>query len=92
MSFHSLAFLGGFLPLMLMVYYILPKGARNGALVLGSLLFYALGTRDRLWNLALLAALILATYGLGRRLEERRDRKGLLAGALVLLFGLLAGF
>lgn len=92
MSFHSLAFLGGFLPLMLMVYYILPKGARNGALVLGSLLFYALGTRDRLWNLALLAALILVTYGLGRRLEERRDRKGLLAGALVLLFGLLAGF
>lgn len=92
MSFHSLAFLGGFLPLMLIVYYILPKGARNGALVLGSLMFYALGTRDRLWNLALLAALILVTYGLGRRLEERRDRKGLLAGALVLLFGLLAGF
>lgn len=92
MSFHSFAFLGCFLPLMLGIYYILPERARNGALVLGSLLFYAFGVRDRLWNLALLAGLILVTYGLGCGLERKKGKRLLLTLALVLLFGLLAGF
>lgn len=92
MSFHSFAFLGCFLPLMLGIYYILPERARNGALVLGSLLFYAFGVRDRLWNLALLAGLILVTYGLGCGLKRKKGKRLLLTLALVLLFGLLAGF
>ena len=92
MSFNSFEFLGCFLPLMLIIYYILPKSARNGALLLGSILFYAFGTRDRLWNLGLLMALILVTYGIGRGLERGRARKTILTLAMVLLFGLLAGF
>lgn len=92
MTFNSLPFLGVFLPLMLGIYYLLPKAARNGALLLGSLLFYALGTRDRLWNLGLLLALIPLTYGLGLALGKVRRKAGLLAAGLVFLFGLLAGF
>lgn len=94
MTFNSLPFLGIFLPLMLGIYYILPKRYRNEALAIGSFLFYAWGTKDRLWNLALLAALIPLTFFIARQLEQQEEgkRKPLLAGSLVLLFGLLAGF
>lgn len=43
MIFSSLLFLFRFLPLMLSVYFAVPKGWRNAVLFLGSLIFYAWG-------------------------------------------------
>ena len=43
MVFSSLTFLQCFLPLCLLVYFLVPKAWRNGALFLFSLLFYAWG-------------------------------------------------
>lgn len=43
MVFSSLSFIFCFLPVFLMIYYILPKKFKNAALLIGSLIFYALG-------------------------------------------------
>lgn len=43
MVFSSVTFILGYLPLVLIVYYISPRSARNGILFLLSLLFYAWG-------------------------------------------------
>lgn len=43
MVFSSLLFLFRFLPLFLLLYFIAPKGLRNGILFFGSLIFYGWG-------------------------------------------------
>ena len=43
MVFTTPIFVYGFLPVMLAVYYLLPRPARNGWLAVGSYLFYGLG-------------------------------------------------
>lgn len=91
MQFYSVGFLFAFLPLFLLVYLTVPSRMRNGILVLGSLLFYALGSEGRLWWPVLLLALTAAAYGLGLRLRGRR-RGWLLAVSLTAMAGLLAFF
>lgn len=51
-SFTSLAFIFGFLPLLLLMYRLFPPKYRNTILLLGSMVFYALG--DPVWMLLLL--------------------------------------
>ncbi len=43
MIFSSISFLYGFLPLVLLIYFLLPKAFRNISLLLASLVFYAWG-------------------------------------------------
>lgn len=43
MIFSSIPFLYYFLPMVLLLYYIVPKRCKNGALLLSSLVFYAWG-------------------------------------------------
>ena len=43
MLFSSIVFLFTFLPIILILYYVLPKGMKNPVLLLGSLIFYAWG-------------------------------------------------
>jgi len=63
MVFSSLLFLFRFLPAVLLLYYILPKKARNTVLFLVSLFFYAWG--EPVYVLLMLATIVL-DYILGR--------------------------
>ena len=88
MQFYSVGFLFVFLPLFVFVYTAAPKKARNGVLVLGSLIFYAIGACGQLWQLGLLVGLTAISYGVGRALA--RGRAWLLALTLLAMAGLLA--
>lgn len=86
MLFSSITFLYYFLPAAVLLYFAVPRRARNSALLLVSLLFYAWGGPG---YLLLMAADILLGYGFGRLLERHRSRRLLvlaLAGPIALLF------
>lgn len=91
MVFSSAIFLFIFLPVVLVLYYLVPARWRNGILLAASLLFYS-------WSeprfIALLLVSITADYFIARRMDlaEGGKRKGWLAGSLVLNIGILAYF
>ena len=91
MSFQSLGFLL-FFPCCCLVNYLLPQRARNGWLLAASYFFYlCCGVPFA----ALLAAVTLVSYGLGRALETARSlpaRRALLAAGVVAAAGVLAVF
>lgn len=74
MQFYSFSFLFYFLPLMLAIYYIVPRRFRPLPLALGSLLFYWSASGYRLWSLLLLLALTTQSYLNGLLLERFRRR------------------
>lgn len=93
MVFSSLEFLFLFLPLFLCIYYLVPKQYRNWPLLLGSAAFYAYGARSHPWILLLFFSLCLLTYVAGSLMESNpKQRKGLLIGTLIVIFGFLLGF
>lgn len=91
MVFSSATFLFIFLPVVLVLYYLVPTRWRNGILLAASLLFYS-------WSeprfIALLMVSITADYFIARRMDlaEGGKRKGWLAGSLVLNLAILAYF
>ena len=90
MVFSSLQFIFLFLPAMLLVYYLLPRGARNGWLFVSSILFYAYGATEQPLYILLLLASIGVNFLLGR-LIARSDRhsRALLAAGLIYNLGWL---
>lgn len=83
MVFSSFIFMFRFLPLMLLLYRIVPSAWKNGILFAGSLLFYSWG---EIRHLPVMLALILCNYAAGRALEkvsQPAKRKGILAAAVV---------
>lgn len=62
MVFSSTVFLLAFLPTVIILYYLVPKGMRNGVLLLGSLLFYGFGEPR---YLLIMLVSILFNYGCG---------------------------
>ena len=72
MLFSSIPFLYYFLPLVLLVYFLVPKSWRNGVLLIASLLFYGWGEPK---YLILMMASILAFYGFGLAIEQGKRKK-----------------
>ena len=94
MAFTDLNFLSRFLPLFLIVYYLVPGRFRTWVLFGGSLLFYAMG---ELGMLPLLLALCMINYFFsmaiwGARRREREDRHRTLALIVGIDLGLLVLF
>jgi alginate O-acetyltransferase complex protein AlgI len=95
MVFSSVTFLFFFLPATILLYYVVPRPAKNLLLLLVSLLFYTWGTGALV--VALLAS-IAANYvfglGIERFMEQGRRRRArvILAIAVVMNVGLLAWF
>lgn len=91
MVFSSATFLFIFLPVVLVLYYLMPAKGRNVWLLVASLLFYS-------WSeprfIALLLVSITADYFIARAMDkaEGKKRKGWLAFSLVLNIGILAYF
>ena len=83
MSFASITFLFFFLPLVILVYYALPKKARNSFLLLASLVFYA-------WEGGLFLLLFIGTATINffltsylRDAQPAHARAALMVGILV---------
>ena len=92
MVFSSLIFLCLFLPVVFLIYHIIPYlRIRNVLLILVSLLFYAYG--EPVYIILMLISTML-NYILGRLLgkSEQRFRKIILAFAVICNLGILAFF
>lgn len=92
MVFSTPIFLYGFLPLVLVVYYLLPRVGRNGWLVIASYFFYGWG--NPLYVLLLLFSTLLdygCALGMARTTDKSR-RHYLLTASLVGNLGVLAFF
>ncbi len=72
MVFSSLTFLYGFLPLILLCWFVAPKSMRNWVLLLGSLFFYAFGQPT--FVLLLLFA-SFSNWGFALLLSQSRNNK-----------------
>ena len=92
MLFSSLPFLFYFLPAVLLVYFLVPRWAKNGVLLLSSLVFYGWGEPKYVF---LMIATIALFYGCGLAIEcakQQRWKKVWLLVSVVLSLGLLAVF
>lgn len=90
MIFSSIPFLYYFLPLALLLCYLVPSRARNAFLLLASLLFYAWGEPK---YLPVMAAATALGYGFGLAIEQfRRFRKPLLVLSIASSLGFLLYF
>lgn len=85
MLFSGVPFLFYFLPPVVLLYFLLPKGAKNGFLLLASLLFYAWGEPR---YVVLMAAAIVLFYFYGLQIERGRTT---LAGKLWLFAAIFTG-
>lgn len=90
MSFTTIEFMFRFLPIFLIVYYVVPTRYKNMILLIGSFVFYAWGQH---FYLLLLLLSIVVNYTFGRLIGERRaQKKPLLVLGLIYNFGLLVFF
>ena len=88
MLFHSVTFILLFLPVSLILYYIVPNSWKNRVLLLESLVFYAFGN---LKYLPLALGLVLADYLFARALKKmtRASKKRLVLLVTALLVNVL---
>jgi len=101
MVFSSITFVCFFLPIMIIVYYILPKKVRNLFLLLGSLFFYAWGGPKYIF-IMLVSFLGNYCFGLlvdfalrpkeGQIIRQQRLGKLLVAGTVLFNLGILFYF
>ena len=93
MYFSSLLFLFVFLPIVLAVYYIVPRKFRNAFLLLANLVFYGWG--EPVFILIMIVS-VVSNYIFGLLIEKYRDnqkrKKTFLVLSLVISLGLLAVF
>ena len=93
MVFSSAIFLFAFLPVLYILYRLVPGiRAKNAVLLVFSLVFYSFGT---LKYMPVLLVSILVNWAAGRAIgaaKEKRNRKLLAAAAAVVDLGLLAAF
>jgi alginate O-acetyltransferase complex protein AlgI len=91
MVFSSSLFLLYFLPVFLLVYYLLPRVLKNPFVLLASVLFYAWGAPDLI--VIVLGGIVIDFYIVGLVPKYSGNKKRLLAGVSVALnVGLLAWF
>lgn len=88
MLFSSLTFLYVFLPLVIILYFVVPKGWKNSVLLLFSLLFYAWGEPKMI---LLMVAVILCGYIFGLLLGKF-PKKWLIALSVAIFLGILGFF
>ena len=92
MLFSSIPFLYYFLPCVLILYHIVPKKIKNGALLLASLVFYAWGEPKYVF---LMMGVILLNYVAGiliGKCGQTKKGKMVLWSALAICIGTLAFF
>lgn len=88
MLFSSAIFLFSFLPLFLLVYFLVPRGAKNGVLLLFSLIFYAWGEYDLV---LIMIASTIVDFSAGKIIGAGWRKSGLLT-SIIFNLGLLIYF
>lgn len=88
MLFSSIEFLYYFLPVVMILYFIVPMKAKNSVLLLSSLLFYAWGEPTYVF---LMIAVILVGYLFGLGMTTKY-KKVCLVGSIVCLLAILGYF
>lgn len=89
MLFSSIEFLFYFLPGVVLLYFLLPKGMRNGALFAASLAFYAWG-EPKYILVMLLSILLNYFWGLGIGYSKsKRGKRAFLTLSVITCLGLL---
>ena len=90
MVFSSLQFIGIFLPIFFIVYYLVPKRMKNVALFVGSLSFYFVGTTQNLEHYILFLTSLIVDFFLGVWIEKYQKKKKLfLILGIIFHFGML---
>ena len=89
MVFSSLTFLFLFLPVTLLLYYIVPKKIKNLVLLVMSLIFYAWG--EPVYVILMLYSILL-NYAAGRLMEAEPNHKKAVLVFTVILNLLILGF
>lgn len=89
MVFSSLTFLFFYLPVVLGVYYALPRKFRNAALFIVNLVFYGWGEPKYIW---VMVATTLVNYACGLLIERFRENRRLCRFFLLLSVGASLGF
>lgn len=74
MVFSSLEFIFLFLPLFLLIYYLLPLRGKNGFLFLGSLVFYGFGIEWNLYYIALIVVSVIFNFTAAKGIEHYRRK------------------
>ena len=93
MLFSSNTFLFGFLPAVVVLYYLCPRRCRNVLLLVSSLIFYGWG--EPKYVLLMLVSILLNYFcGLaaGKRQTQQRSIRGVLIVGVVLNLGMLGFF
>ena len=75
MVFSSIEFIYIFLPLFILIYYIIPQKGRNACLFAGSMIFYAIGSAANPYHFGIFVCSIIINYVAGRMMEVSRNRK-----------------
>ena len=87
MIFSSIPFLYYFLPVVLLMYFVVPRKGKNAVLLFASLVFYAWG---ELRYTLLMLLMITQGYVFGRLIDyKRRWSKIFLAASVVISLGVL---
>lgn len=77
MVFSSLEFIFIFLPVFLLIYFLLPYRFKNNWLFIGSLVFYAYGALDNPLYILLMIGSILVNYLLGLAIQYFQQHRNL---------------
>ncbi|MBR1988909.1 MAG: MBOAT family protein, partial [Firmicutes bacterium] len=86
MIFSSIPFLYYFLPIVVMLYFVVPRNMANSVLLLASLFFYGYGEPKML---LVMVATIIFSWALGLKIPEK---KWLTAVSVVVSLGVLVWF
>ncbi len=89
MLFSSITFLYFFLPVFLLIYFIVPKNHKNTVILIASLLFYTLGEPK---YIVILIASCIKNYYLSKKMEKKKNSKKFLIIALIYNIGQLLIF
>ncbi len=89
MTFSSLEFLFGFLPLFFVVYYLIPSAWRNGWLLVGSVAFYVYGAWEHPVHILILCLSVVVNYIAAQRIGEGGHPKVWLVLGLAFNLGIL---
>ena len=93
MLFSSNTFLFGFLPAVVVLYYLCPRRYRNVLLLVSSLIFYGWG--EPKYVLLMLVSILLNYFcglAVGKRQTQQRSVRGVLIVGVVLNLGMLGFF
>ena len=83
MVFSTVEFIFIFLPVFLILYFLVPVQYRNLLLFAGSVVFYAAGTLDKPVYILILLLSVIVNFALGRMIQDSSKPKRILTAGII---------